>query len=167
MIYDPSQSPFRSFYVYAMINIRFEQSDGSQDIDVVITASEKNDEVKALIKRLEDPLAGTLLVSDAEGITSVLDEDRIISISSGSKRLRVHADDGDYDIRMSMQDAEKKLNPYAFIRISRYEIINLGKVKRFDFSVSGTLRIEMDDGSETWASRRLIPVIKKRLQGGI
>ena len=150
-----------------MINIRFEQNDGSQDIDVVITASEKNDEVKALIKRIEDPLADTLLVSDAEGVTTVLNEQSIISISSGSKKLKIRAGDGVYKLRMSMQEAEKKLNPYAFIRISRYEIINLAKVRRFDFSVSGTLRIEMLDGSETWASRRLIPVIKKRLQGGL
>jgi DNA-binding LytR/AlgR family response regulator len=150
-----------------MINISFEKKDGSQDIDVVITASEKTDEVMQLMRRLEDPLAGTLLVTDEEGVTTVLREEGIISVSSGGKKLKIHAEDGTYEIRMLMQDAEKKLNPLAFIRISRYEIINLGKVRRFDFSVSGTLRIEMTDGTETWASRRLIPVIKKRLQGGI
>jgi DNA-binding LytR/AlgR family response regulator len=150
-----------------MINISFEKKDGSQDIDIVITASEMTDEVKTLIRRMEDPLAGTLLVSDEEGVTTVLREEDIISISSGGKKLEIRAEDGTYEIRMSMQDVEKKLNPLAFIRISRYEIINLGKVRRFDFSVSGTLRIEMTDGTGTWASRRLITVIKKRLQGGI
>ena len=83
-------------------------NDGSQDIDVVITASEKNDEVKALIKRIEDPLADTLLVSDAEGVTTVLNEQSIISISSGSKKLKIRAGDGVYKLRMSMQEAEVK-----------------------------------------------------------
>jgi DNA-binding LytR/AlgR family response regulator len=150
-----------------MIKTQFKEKDGIQDIEVVITASEQSDAVKSLMKRIEDPLAGTLLVSDAEGITTVLDEESIISISSGSKKLIIRADDGLYELRMSMQDVEKQLNPLAFIRISRYEIINLGKVRRFDFSVTGTLRIEMKDGTETWASRRLIAVIKKRLQGGL
>jgi DNA-binding LytR/AlgR family response regulator len=150
-----------------MINIRFEKNDESQDIDVVITASEKTDEVMELIRRIEDPLAGTLLVSDEEGVTTVLREKCIISISSNGKKLKIRTEDGTYEVRLSMQDAEKKLNPLSFIRISRYEIINLGKVRRFDFTVSGTLRIEMADGTETWASRRLIPVIKRRLQGGI
>ena len=150
-----------------MIKTQFKEKDGIQDIEVVITASEQSDAVKSLMKRIEDPLAGTLLVSDAEGITTVLDEESIISISSGSKKLIIRADDGLYELRMSMQDVEKQLNPLAFIRISRYEIINLGKVRRFDFSVTGTLRIEMKDGTETWASRRLIALIKKRLQGGL
>ena len=150
-----------------MIKTQFKEKEGIQDIEVVITASEQSDAVKSLMKRIADPLAGTLLVSDAEGITTVLDEESIISISSGSKKLIIRADDGLYELRMSMQDVEKQLNPLAFIRISRYEIINLGKVRRFDFSVTGTLRIEMKDGTETWASRRLIAVIKKRLQGGL
>lgn len=148
------------------INVHFEQDDDSQDIDVVITAAKRNDEVEALIKRIEDPLAGTLPVSDAEGVITVLHEKDIISISTNGKKLSIKTDDGDYEVRMSMQDVEKKLNPYAFIRISRFEIINLGMVKRFDFSVAGNLRIEMQKGYETWSSRRLIPVIKKRLQGG-
>ena len=150
-----------------MIKTQFKEKEGIQDIEVVITASEQSDAVKSLMKRIADPLAGTLLVSDAEGITTVLDEESIISISSGSKKLIIRADDGLYELRMSMQDVEKQLNPLAFIRISRYEIINLGKVRRFDFSATGTLRIEMKDGTETWASRRLIAVIKKRLQGGL
>lgn len=150
-----------------MIKTQFKEKDGIQDIEVVITASEQNDAVKSLMKRIEDPLAGTLMVSDAEGITTVLDEESIVSISSGSKKLVVRADDGLYELRMSMQDIEKQLNPLAFIRISRYEIINLGKVRKFDFSVTGTLRIVMKDGTETWASRRLITLIKRRLQGGL
>jgi DNA-binding LytR/AlgR family response regulator len=66
---------------------------------------------------------------------------------------------------MPMQDAETMLNPSWFLRISRYEIVNLRKVKYFDFSVSGSLYINLENGRETWASRRFIPAIKKRLQG--
>lgn len=148
------------------INVRFEQNDGSDSIDVVVTAAAMDDEVEALIRRIEDPLAGTLPVSDAEGVITVLREEDIISITPRGKRLCVRAEDASYELRMSMQDAEKMLNPFAFIRISRFEIINLGKVRRFDFSVAGNLRIEMQRGYETWASRRMIPVIRKRLQGG-
>ena len=56
------------------------------------------------------------------------------------------------------------MNPSMFLRISRYEIVNLRKVKRFDFTITGTLRVEMEDDTETWASRRFIPAIKERLQ---
>ena len=50
------------------------------------------------------------------------------------------------------------------MQISRYEVVNLSKVKRFDFSISGQLQIEMKNGISTWASRRFIPEIKNRLK---
>ena len=73
------------------------------------------------------------------------------------------ADDGTYRLNMSMQDFERALNPSMFLRVSRYELVNLRRVVRFDFSVSGTLCIEMEDGTEVWASRRFIPTVKERL----
>ena len=149
-----------------IIRVSFKQNDELDDIEVTFSASEKDEEVFSLMKMISDPLVGTLIVCDANGSKVTLAEDRIISISSGNKKLAVCAEDGTYELRMSLQDAEELLNPFMFMRISRYEIINLGKVRRFDFSVTGTLRIEMEDGSETWASRRLIPAIRSRLAGG-
>ena len=148
------------------IRVSFKQNDELDDIEVTFSATEKDEEVFSLMKMISDPLVGTLIVCDANGSKVTLAEDRIISISSGNKKLAVCAEDGTYELRMSLQDAEELLNPFMFMRISRYEIINLGKVRRFDFSVTGTLRIEMEDGSETWASRRLIPAIRSRLAGG-
>ena len=116
------------------------------------------------MSRVKDPLAGILTVRDSDDATISLPEERIITISSDSKRLRIEADNGTYWLKMSMQDVEKVLNPSWFLRISRYEIINLLKVRQFDFSISGTLRIELENGTEAWASRRFIPAIKKRLQ---
>ena len=52
-----------------------------------------------------------------------------------------------------------------FLRVSRFEIIDLKKVRKYDFTLSGTLRIEFENGMETWASRRYIPLIRKRLSG--
>ena len=148
------------------VNVSFKQNKDLDSIDVIFTASEKDEDVVSLMNRISDPLAGTLIVYDAGGNRVTLHEERIICISSGSKKLAISAEDGMYELRMSMQDAEDILNPLLFMRISRYEIINLEKVRRFDFSVTGTLRIEMEDGTETWASRRLIPAIRSRLAGG-
>ena len=50
-----------------------------------------------------------------------------------------------------------------FLRVSRFEIINLDMVRKYDFTLGGTLRIELENGMETWASRRYIPLIKERL----
>jgi len=146
------------------VNVRFEADGDRRDIDVLFTASEEDSQVTALMERIRDPLGGTWEVRDGHGAPVTLPEGRIISLSADNKKLKIVADDGIYWLKMPLQDAEKALNPSLFLRVSRYEIVNLSKVKRFDFTVSGTLRVELENGTETWASRRSIPAIKERLQ---
>ena len=146
------------------VTVRFEKEAGRQDIDVLFTASEVDGQVAALMNKVADPLATTWEVSDEQGSPVTLAEESIATISIDSKRLRIVADDGVYWLKMTLQDAEKALNPSMFLRVSRYEIVNLHKVRRFDFTITGTLRVEMEDGTDTWASRRFIPTIKERLQ---
>lgn len=145
------------------VNVTFEAEEGRRDIGILFTASERDDQVSALMERVEDPLAGTWAVTDEQGASVTLSEEHIITACSESKKLKLVADDGEYRLNMSMQDFERAVNPSMFLRISRYEIVNLHRVVRFDFSVSGTLRIEMEDGSEAWASRRFIPAVRERL----
>ncbi len=146
------------------VNVRFEAEQERSDIDILFAASEMDDQVTSLMDRVKDPLAVTWEVKDSQGASVTLPEERIVAVSVSSKKLKIDADDGVFWIKMPLQDAEKALNPSTFLRISRYEIVNLRKVKRFDFTISGTLRVEMENGTETWASRRFIPAIKERLQ---
>lgn len=146
------------------VNVRLCIDEEREDIDVLLTAPARDEQIDDLITRIEDPLAGTLVVLDAQGTWIPLAEDLIVSISADNKRLQVRTEDGSYWLRTSLQRVEGMLNPVSFLRISRYEIINLRMVRSFDFTVAGTLRIDMADGSETWASRRYISTIKSRLQ---
>ena len=91
-------------------------------------------------------------------------EDDIILISSDRKQMRIITENGSYCAKQSLQSIEKLLGK-SFLRISRFEIINLKKVRKYDFTVIGTLRIEFKNNMETWASRRYIPLIKERLSG--
>ena len=71
---------------------------------------------------------------------------------------------GIYTAKQSLQSLEKLLGR-SFLRISRFELINLQKVRKYDFTIMGTLRVEFEGGMETWASRRYIPLIRARLSG--
>lgn len=145
------------------INIEFVEDPSQQDINIVITADKKDEEVRELIKKISDPFESTITVYDDKGSAIIIPLEKIYSISSNNRKLKVVTEDGVFEMRSSLQDIEQDLKSPSFIKISRYEIINLLKVKEFDFSVSGTLRIEMNNGLETWASRRSISEIKKRL----
>ncbi len=147
------------------INVRFSRENDKSDIDVIFCASEEDRQVSSLMDRVRDPLAGHITVHDHNGSSVTLNDMTVISISTENKKLKVITEDGEYELRKTLRDVEKNLDPARFLKISRYEIINLGKVRKFDFSVSGSFRIIMQNGLETWASRRLIPDIRKRLEG--
>lgn len=146
------------------VSIRFEEDKDRTDIDVVFTASEEDDQVRILMSRVCDPFAGTLTVYDRSSSMLKIAESDIVSISTRDKRLEVRTDDNAYELRMPLYEVMKVLHPGIFMQISRYEVVNLNKVKRFDFSISGQLQIEMKNGMSTWASRRFIPEIKNRLK---
>jgi DNA-binding LytR/AlgR family response regulator len=146
------------------VSVRFEEDKSKSDIDVVFTASEEDGQIMALMDRVRDPLAGTLTVYDSSSSAVKIAESDIVSISTHDKRLDIMTGDGTYELRMPLYGVVKMLHPGAFMQISRYEVINLDKVKRFDFSIAGQLQIEMKNGMITWASRRFISEIKRRLK---
>ena len=146
--------------------VRFEENRDEANIQVLFQASSADAQVEELMDRVREPFVGSLAVVDPTGSTVLLPLERIASISSNNKRLKVVADDETYWLKASLQEMERLLAPNMFLRISRYEIVNLRKVHRFDFTMSGTLRIEFDHGAETWASRRYIPTIRQRLKEG-
>lgn len=144
------------------INISFSKNKSIEGIDVVITASEKDQQVLSLMDRLRDPLSEKITAYDPSGSAVTIHEKDIISISVDNKKLKVVTETGVFELTKRLKDIEKTLHPTLFLRISRYEIINIDKVKRFDFPISGTLQIEMVNGMTTWASRRYIAEIKNR-----
>lgn len=147
--------------------VRFEQDPALKDIEVVVRARQMDASVSGLIGRLASAMSEPLTVNDDAGNCLMLDEDQIVLASADGKRVNIISEDGRYFTRQTLQSLEETLDPGLFVRISRYEIINLSKVIRYDFSISGTLRIELAGGMEVWASRRCIPAIRRKLRGRV
>lgn len=146
------------------INVRFERDKTTDDIDVVIRAAEKDDQIVSLIEKLSTRESVKLTVLDRNNCSCVIDEDEIVFVSADSKNVRVTATSGIYCAKQSLQSIEELLSR-KFLRVSRFELINLSMVRKYDFTIGGTLRIEFNNGMETWASRRYIPMIRERLSG--
>ena len=126
------------------VSARFEEDRDEANITVLFRASHADAQVEELMNRVREPFVGTISVTDTDGTTVPLPLEHIMSISSDNKRLKVLADKGTYWLKASLQEMDKLLAPNMFLRISRYEIVNLRKVVRFDFTISGTLRIELE-----------------------
>ena len=146
------------------VKLIFEEDDSLEDIEVTVRASERDGQVDGLIASLGSG-SSTVTVTDENGAVKTVKSDSIRLISVNDKQLNIVTEEGTYTMRRSLQSIESILDPKQFMRISRYELINLSKVEHYDFTLRGTLRIEFGNGGEAWASRRCIAAIRKRLKG--
>lgn len=146
------------------INVRFEADKTIDDVEIVIRAAEKDDQIVSLIEKLSADESVKLTLLDRNNCSCVIDEEEIVLVSADGKNVRVTATGGIYCAKQSLQSIEELLSR-KFLRVSRFELINLSMVRKYDFTIGGTLRIEFSNGMETWASRRYIPLIRQRLSG--
>ena len=144
------------------VNIRFETDETLEDIEIIVRSNSEDKQISELLQRLKtiEPIKMTVL--DENNCPNVIDESEIVFISVRGKSVQIVTSNGTYNARHSLQSIEKLLSR-CFLRVSRFEIINLKKVRKYDFTLGGTLRIEFINGMGTWASRRFIPLIKERL----
>ncbi len=92
--------------------------------------------------------------------------DSVIRIYSQNRRNFVCVEGETIRTSASMNELASWLASDEFLRISRFEIVNLKKVERFDFSIAGELKISLEDDQIVYASRRYIPVIREYLKRG-
>lgn len=147
------------------LNIRFERDSSLDHIDVVIRAPERDETVEELIDKLSGQPPDTLAAFDGYGNMRAIKMEDIISAAVDGKLVSLVTQDGNWYTRQTLQCLEEMLDKRRFVRISRFEIVNLDHVLRYDFTIAGTLRIELAGGMETWASRRCIPAIRRKLTG--
>ena len=148
------------------LKIIFEQDPNVEDLEVRIRAKEPDEEVEALMNRIKGETTDQLTVTSVDGTYIKINPSDIVSVSVNGKLVQIITENERFTVRQSLQRFEENLEELRFVRISRYEIINLDKVLKFDFTLGGTLRLELVGGMETWASRRNIPLIRKKLTEG-
>lgn len=146
------------------ITVVFEQDSSLDGVEVIVKAKEKNSEVEELISRLGGEQEQITVIGEDETVR-VLSQSDIYLVSVNGKKLDILTESEKFSLRRTLQSVEDILDSRRFIRISRYEIINIKKVKHYDFALKGTLRIELVNGIEVWASRRCIPSIRRLLSG--
>ena len=127
----------------------------------VITAPRMTEEVEAALRLLgrgpERKLTGF------RGEAELLDPADILRVYAGGGKVYAVTERGEFALRMRLYEAERRLEGGAFARISNAELINLDRVRAFDLRLTGTIVVRFADGSITYAARRYVTALKKRL----
>ena len=129
---------------------------------LIILTALMTDEVKNLVQKLSENNP-RVISGIKDGKIEVLEQNDLFRIYAGGGKVFAVTDKGEYALRLRLYEIEGRLNPTQFVRISNSEIINLKKVKNFDLSFTGTIYVELADGTTTYVSRRYVSKIKKIL----
>ena len=133
---------------------------------ILIRTDQKTQEVENIVHAIENCMDSRypLIVGYRGNAMELLSQRDIVRVYVESRKVQIRTEKGTFDSRRSLSYLEQLLNPERFIRISRFEIVNIRKIASFDFSMAGTVHILFDDGTVTWAARRYVRSIQQALE---
>lgn len=129
---------------------------------VLILTAAITEEVNMIFARLSENTP-QIITGSKDDKMEVLEQVDLIRVYANAGRVFAVTGKGEYTLRLRLYELEARLNPNQFVRISNSEIINLKKVKNFDLSFTGTICVELVNGTTTYVSRRYVSKIKKIL----
>ncbi len=144
------------------MQVEIKIDDSCSEPKVIILTDSVTEEINELVQKLSDNNS-RVISGSRDGRIEILEQNDLIKIYAGNGRVFAVTNQGEYVLRLRLYEAEERLNPAQFVRISNSEIINLKKVKNFDLSFTGTICVELVNDTTAYVSRRYVPKIKKIL----
>lgn len=129
---------------------------------VIIVTEAVDEEIRDLMQRISQERPQVLAGFSGDRVILLEPGDIFRTYASGGKVFAVTRD-GEYALRLRLYELEQRLEPGSFVRISNSEIVNLRKVKNFDLSYTGTIRVALHNGDTAFVSRRYVSKIKQVL----
>ena len=129
---------------------------------IIVLTSSMTEDVSNLVKKLSENVPDFISGSRNEKM-EVLEQADLSRVYANAGKVFAVTPKGEYLLRLRLYELEERLNPDRFVRISNSEIINLKKVKSFDLSITGTICVQLTNGTVTYVSRRYVSKLKKIL----
>ncbi len=86
----------------------------------------------------------------------------IILLAVENEKVAVFTQNDKFFIKERLYMAEEKLSS-DFVRLNQSAIGNIRKIRKFDCSVSGTLKVTFTNGLTDYVSRRQVKAVRERL----
>ena len=141
------------------MKVEFCRDPSAQETRVLVLARERTPEVEAIMQRLRAP--ATFAAYDGERGEVLLRAEEIIRVYTKKRRVLVDSRRGTFALRTRLYEMEARLDAQEFVRISNSEIVRRDCILHLDFSLTGTIRLSLQGGAETYVSRRYVSRIRR------
>ena len=131
--------------------------------EIQVCNKELTPQVQQLVEEISAFVNEGIAVTDFRGEKIMLPTRDILRIYTENQRVMVQDAKGIYSTQEKLYELESRLDEGLFFRISKSEIVNLKKIKRLDMSITGTIKVILSDGTETYTSRRNVTKLKQIL----
>ncbi len=134
-----------------------------KELELKVCNGDMTGEVMSVVNELHEIFDKNLTGTDEKGNKRILRRSEIFSVFSEGQRVMILTIDGRFTVPNKLYELESELHEADFIRISKSEIVNIRKIKSLDMSITGTIKLVMKNGYETYVSRRNVAKIRERL----
>ncbi|MEA2296231.1 MAG: hypothetical protein QOE86_3870 [Solirubrobacteraceae bacterium] len=106
----------------------------------------------------------TLAVDVSGGGTRLVRRDDVLYLQSHGDYIRVITPDGRFLVRGTLNEIERRWEPYAFHRVHRRFLVNLRRAVEVRPQLNGTALLILADGAELPIARREVAELRRRLR---
>lgn len=149
------------------IKVRTNISNEYENIEVIINAPEKNEQVVQIENELLKYNSKSIekIIAYQDNKLFIIDVSSIFKFYSEDKFNYCQTKDGIFKIKEKLYYLDENLSKNDFTRISNSVIVNINHVKCFDTSLVGSILITFEDDGQEYVSRRRVSDVMKFLKG--
>ena len=134
-----------------------------KEIELHVCNREPNSQVSEIVRDLHEMYDKGISAADSRGNRLILSPRDIVSVYAEGQKVMIRGEEELYTVQKKLYELESELGDRHFVRISKSELVNIRKIKGMDLSITGTIKLVMKNGYETFVSRRNVAKIKERL----
>ena len=127
---------------------------------VVVRARSKNDKVIAIEKIVNDDKHKINAYKNKE--VYIFNIDEVICFFTNNNKINIYVDNEIYMLKYRMYQIETLIDD-NFIKINQGCIVNKQYIKKFTFSIAGSIKVVLNNGFEDYISRRELTKVKRSL----
>ncbi|CEN82716.1 response regulator [[Clostridium] sordellii] len=136
-----------------------------KDIQVILKSPDMDEETLEILEKLKTRKTKYILGKKDKKIY-ILDINEVYIFYSENQKVFVETNECKYEVEERLYEIEENLKSTSFVRVSKFAVVNMKKVRNIDMHFNGNLTMNLINNKKENISRRYISKIKDYLNNG-